>query len=389
MATKRQSTSAPAETGSAKLASTTKAPAGRAATRATSGKAAARKPAKEAGRVAAPASARQRDLLAAILASPDDKKARLVYADLLQEQGDRRGELIALQCARAELPDGDERIGELDKEIEALLKTHKKAWTAFGDNKGARWEFRRGFVEKLSIDANDLLANGPAILAAEPIEELSIWKIDECKTKVGESRLAPLLELPLGRVRRLSLARCALTEDDFAALAEAETLGGVELLDLTNCGSESDPSAPLAAATSLPRLRELRIGGCSIGDEGFVALAGARHLRFERLVAPRNDIRSAAGEAIAGATWAPGLVHLDLSSNEMFGDEGLRALAGSGRLGALRSLVLSYVGLYEQAADIVLGSPLLTQLEHLDLSLGLSLADRERIRAVMGDRLKV
>lgn len=333
-------------------------------------------------------SARQQAFLADVLANPDDKKLRLVYADLLQEQGDRRGDFIVMQCTRVELSDGDERIGELDQGIEELLKKHKKAWTAFGTNKGARWEFRRGFVEKLSIDANDLLANGASILAAEPIEELNVWKIDECETKIGGSRLAPILELPLDRVRRLSLARCELTGDDLAALAEAETLGEVELLDLTNGGSETVPIAPLAAATSLPKLRELRIGGCMIGNEGFAALARAEHLRFSRLVAPRNDVEPAAAEAIASATWAPGLVHLDLSSNEMFGDEGLRALASSTHLGALRSLVLSYVGLYEQAADIVLGSPLFAQLEHLDLSQGLSLEDRERIRAVFGDRLE-
>lgn len=336
---------------------------------------------------------KRQDLLAAILASPGDLKARLVYADLLQEQGDPRGELIALQCARAELPEGagpnaepsDSRIAELDQRIAALLKKHKKAWTAFGENKGARWELRRGFVEKLSIDADDLLANGPAILAAEPIEELSIWKIDEREATQGGSRLAPLLALPLHRVRRLSLARCELTADDFAALAAAETLGRVEVLDLTNCGSEL---GPLAAATSLPALRELRIGGCMIGDEGFAALAAAEHLRFSRLVAPRTDARPAGAEAIAGASWAPGLAHLDLSSNDLLGDAGLRALVSSPRLGALRSLVLSYVGLYTEAADLVLGSPLLAQLEHLDLSQGLSGADRDRLRAVLGDRLK-
>jgi uncharacterized protein (TIGR02996 family) len=337
---------------------------------------------------AAPASTMAQALLADILAHPDDKKPRLVYADMLQEQGDPRGDFIAMQCTRAELPEGDARIGELDKSIEALLKKHKKAWTALGDNKGARWEFRRGFAEKLSIDADHLVANGAEILAAEPIEELSIWKIDECKTKRGGSRLAPILELPLDRVRRLSLARSMLTEDDFAALAAAETLGSVELLDLTNGGSESIPIAPLAAATSLPKLRELRIGGCMIGDEGFVALAQAAHLRFSRLVAPRNEVEPASAEAIASATWAPGLVHLDLMSNEMLGDEGLRALATSTQLGALRSLVLSYVGLHKEAADIILGSPLFAQLEHLDLSHGLSLEDRARLSAVFGDRLK-
>src|SRR4051812_10894967 len=87
--------------------------------------------------------------LASILANPDDKKARTIYADLLQDRGDPRGEFIALQCARAELADADPRVEELDASIAALLKKHKKAWTALRDNKGARWEYRRGFVEKL------------------------------------------------------------------------------------------------------------------------------------------------------------------------------------------------------------------------------------------------
>ncbi|MCX5746256.1 MAG: TIGR02996 domain-containing protein [Proteobacteria bacterium] len=336
--------------------------------------------------VAAP-SAAQQQFLASILADPDDKKARLVYGDLLQDQGDPRGDFIVLQATRAELADTDERVPALDAQLAALLKKHKKAWTAFGDNKGARWEYRRGFVEKLSLDAADLLVNGPAIFAAEPIEELNIWKIQDSKVKLGASRLAPLLALPLHRVRRLSLARCTLTRDDFAALADADTLGGVELLDLSNGGSAESPIGALAAATSLPRLRELRIGGCMCGDEGLAELARAKALRFERLIAPRNDLTSGGAEAIANATWAPTLVHLDLSSNEQFGDAGLRALGASTKLTSLKTLRLDYVGLYEEAADIVLASPVFARLDVLDLSQGLLAADRDRIRAVFGDRL--
>lgn len=330
----------------------------------------------------------QQAFLASILANPDDKKARLVYADLLQEQDDPRGTFIVLQCTRAELPDDDERVPALDAQSKALLDKHKKAWTAYGDNKGARWEFRRGFVEKLSIDAAHLLRNAAAIFAAEPIEELSVWKIDEGDTSVGESRLAPILALPLDRIRRLSFARCELTSDDFAALASAKTLGSVEVLDLTNGGSLVIPLGPLAKATSLPNLRELKITGCMCGDEAIVELAKSKTLRFRRLVAAKNELTAEACEAIANATWAPQLEHLDLSSNERLRDAGLRALAESPNLGALRSLKLEYVGLYENAADIVLGSPVFARLEHLDLSSNLTAEERDRIRAVFGDRLR-
>lgn len=326
--------------------------------------------------------------LASILADADDKKARLVYADLLQDAGDPRGEFIALQCARAELADTDRRAAALDASIDALLKQHKKRWTAaLGENKGARYEYRRGFVEKLALDAADLLANAGRIFGAEPIEELSVWKIDESKTRLGKSRLAPILALPLHRIRRLSLARCKLTADDLAALAAATTLGSVEVLDLSNGGSDTIPIGALGAATSLPKLRELKIGGCMCGDGALADLARAPTLRFARLVAPRNDFTAAAGALIADATWAPGLEHLDLSSNEMFMADGLAALATSPRLTSLRSLKLEYCGLYEGAPDLILNSPVLAKLAALDLSSNMSREDYDRIKARFGDRL--
>lgn len=328
----------------------------------------------------------QRAFLASILADPDDKKARLVYSDLLQQTDDPRGAFIVMQCTRAELADGDPRIPELDTQIAALLKKHKKAWTAYGDNKGARWEFRRGFVEKLSLDAKDLVANGATIFAAEPIEELSVWKIDESPKK--GSRLGPVLALPLQRIRRLSLARCELEEEDYAALASAKTLGNVEVVDLTKGTGDTAPIAPLAKATSLPKLRELKLRGCHMGDEGMAALAKSKTLRFTRLDAAMNDLTPEGCEAIADATWAPQLEHLDLSSNEMIRDEGLRALAASTKLTALRSLKLEYVGLYDMAADIILGSPLLAKLEHLDVTANMSRDDYDRLKAVFGNRLR-
>lgn len=387
---------APVKKAPAKKAPAKKAPAKKAPPKQAAKQAPAKKPAKKTvaektakAPAVAPVAAGapgQVQFLADIIANPDDKKARLVYADLLQEAGDARGEFIAMQCARAELADGDPKIAEIDAITEALLKKHKKTWTAAcGDNKGARYEYRRGFVEKLSLDAADLLNNADKIFAAEPIEELNVWKIDESKTKLGNSRLAPILALPLHRIRRLSLARCKLTADDFEALAAATTLGSVELLDLTNGGSYTIPVAPLAAATSLPKLRELKLGGCMMEDKGIVALAKSKTLRMQKLVLDRNEFGPKAGEAIANAEWAPGLVTLDLSSNEGLRDEGLRALAASTKLTSLKTLLLKYTGLYDQAIDIITRSPLFQQLDRLDVTA--NAVSVEDLRPVLGDRL--
>jgi uncharacterized protein (TIGR02996 family) len=57
-------------------------------------------------------------LLEAIYANPEDTAARLVYADVLQELGDPRGEFIAMQCTDT-----------LSKKRERkLLAAHQRAW---------------------------------------------------------------------------------------------------------------------------------------------------------------------------------------------------------------------------------------------------------------------
>jgi uncharacterized protein (TIGR02996 family) len=74
-------------------------------------------------------------LLADIYANPRDDAPRLVYADVLQERGDPRGEFIALQCA-----------GTTGKQVNELLKANLKKWLGpLAPVLGAQVEFRRGF----------------------------------------------------------------------------------------------------------------------------------------------------------------------------------------------------------------------------------------------------
>lgn len=284
------------------------------------------------------------DLLAAIITDPDNRAARQVYSDLLQQEGDPRGELIATQLARSALKTRAGAKALLTREDE-LLKKHKKKWTAFAAAKGARWEFRNGFAEKLSLDAADLVRAGTQIFATEPVLELSVWKID---------KLAPVLALPgLARVRHLTLARSKLSVADIKALASAKTLGSVEVLDLSGSGLGDDGLETLAHARGLPRLRELRLHTCELG--------------------------SAAMAALADAEWAGSLVVLDLFMNEI-GDAGIRALVASKRLDKLTSLVLTGNGITDAVVDELLASPLLARLEHLDLGGNLSAGGILRIR---------
>lgn len=80
-------------------------------------------------------------LFAAVYADPDDDAPRLVLADLLQERGDPRGELIALQCR-----------GGQERRVAALLKKHGKEWLGeLAPYLGSGFVFRRGFLSRATL----------------------------------------------------------------------------------------------------------------------------------------------------------------------------------------------------------------------------------------------
>jgi uncharacterized protein (TIGR02996 family) len=92
------------------------------------------------------------ELLAAIYADPDDDHPRAVYADLLQQRGDPRGELIALQLA--------------GKDASELLRTHADTWLGVLAPYVVVEEctFERGFPSVVTLNGLDLdpIAKDPA-----------------------------------------------------------------------------------------------------------------------------------------------------------------------------------------------------------------------------------
>src|ERR1043165_3448158 len=88
------------------------------------------------------------ELLALVYAAPDDDGPRLVYADALLERGDPRGELIALQIARARGPVSDDARAR-----EAELLTDHARLAAWGQplSTGGTCTFERGFPAHLRL----------------------------------------------------------------------------------------------------------------------------------------------------------------------------------------------------------------------------------------------
>jgi hypothetical protein len=191
-------------------------------------------------------------LLEACRLMPDDDAPRLVWADAV---GGERGELVVIQCdlARGGLAPV-EAVARRSRERE-LLATHGREWAglgAFGDH----FEFRRGFVEALKLDAGSFVEHGEEIF-----------------------RRAPLLR---------SLTATGLTEalDKLHRLLDSAVFSRLHGLDL--CGTEIATELPpfgwvydpdsdevariLAESGTLARLRALGF------SESRLSVAGARHL---------------------------------------------------------------------------------------------------------------
>src|SRR4051794_4580817 len=91
--------------------------------------------------------------LADIIEHPDDDVPRLVYADWLDEHDQaERAELIRVQVELAGAPEAG-RAEELRQREAALLADHAQEWLGPLRRFVERPQYRRGFVEAVSLSA--------------------------------------------------------------------------------------------------------------------------------------------------------------------------------------------------------------------------------------------
>ncbi len=188
------------------------------------------------GRAAAAAARRTLgELLAEVYAAPDDDGPRLVYADALLERGDPRGELIALQIARARGAITDEGRA---REAELLADDARLAAWAQPVSTAGDVTFERGFPAVISLrrDARPT-TDDPAWAAITGVREIS---------RVGREAAARICALPsLRSVETLSVPFL----EELCRTPRPWTRVGVD-------GARAPSAAALAA---LPELRALEL----------------------------------------------------------------------------------------------------------------------------------
>src|SRR4051812_6593207 len=106
----------------------------------------------------------------AVAAAPDDDLPRLIYADWLDERGDVRGEFIRLQIAEARGAATADEVARAD----AWGRQHAHEWAGGVAEHALVWEFRRGFVDRVIMNAGEFLTCGDPLLAAHPVRRLTL-----------------------------------------------------------------------------------------------------------------------------------------------------------------------------------------------------------------------
>lgn len=269
-----------------------------------------------------------RELWRAVRDAPDDMQPRLILADFLSERGDPRGVLISAQCRLAERGLSPAARRGLNNQVRKLLDKHAREWAGPALAMDASYEFRSGFMYRLSGDIERVLASWRELLATEPVVHVEV-------TGAQAGSVARLAASGLlGEIRHLTI-RGDIADDGVCALAEAD-LRTIERLNLRDVGMSDAGLFGLLEASEFRPVR-LTLTGNAITDAGVTALASSAVVeRLERLFLSRTEVTD---EGVAALAAAPGLARLRdlaLGSLEELGDAGADALASSPYLTELR-----------------------------------------------------
>jgi uncharacterized protein (TIGR02996 family) len=197
-------------------------------------------------------------LFAAVYANPDDDQPRSVLADLLQELGDPRGELIALQL----------RPGKRSKREKELLDAHAHDWLGAIAPVVARTGlgYERGFVARCCLrddgsKAADSFAGLPEWRTVTEVD-LATWDRDPIPLIAGMPSLRvlrgvarPNLVPPHERIERIAI-NVISSPDELTAL---DGLPALRAIEIAGCWTDFDTFDAFWRSPTIARITELSI----------------------------------------------------------------------------------------------------------------------------------
>jgi uncharacterized protein (TIGR02996 family) len=245
-------------------------------------------------------------LFATVLRDPNDDALRQVWADALQERGDPRGELIAIQIACA----GRRLNPQQDKRVRSLIAKHTRAWLGPLDDvimRRAGLVFDRGVIASCQIQIKSLDALALAI--GHPLWS-TVRKIWFCDRYAWDARIVSLLVHPSFRV--LDDVTCIGVHNVFGALAAHDRpLPFSSVWTVDDTWRARDASALLAGpagdAPALPALRRLGFTITALDSSWIFRLPMVQRLETLGLT-----VEESVGDCLRRAETLPALRTLEL-----------------------------------------------------------------------------
>jgi uncharacterized protein (TIGR02996 family) len=318
-------------------------------------------------------------LLRAVCAAPDDDLPRLVFADWLEENGEaNRAEFIRVSCELEGAEEFGPRWRALRERADRLLTPGNRAkWSReLADRKLLNVEFRRGFVDEVTVYSKRFVTDAAKLMTLAPIQRL---KLADLAAARGNVPLADVLACPaLARLRGLDLSNSLLPDPAVDQIAACEHLRGLRELRLGATELTGDTGRALMRSDRLAGLTDLtlaaRFDTSAAGNDLTAALAAEPGLRrITRLGMRGCHVGPAGMKALAESPHAAGLRYLALSgggysAETRLGPKGVQMLARSANLSGLTALVLTGQEIGLGGVQALADSPHLGNLRHLDLS---------------------
>lgn len=304
---------------------------------------------------------------------PDDDMPRLMFADWLEEQGNPRGEFIRIQCELAKMDEDDPRRADLEARERELQSAHVRDWTGEFHPLVDRWEFRRGFVEGVTMGSHAFLRHLPSLLCHGPIRHARLTGAGALPQVARSGYLA--------RLTRLELCGAGIQGGfGLQELIASPFLSNLEVLDLSRNGLGTVGAETLQRWWMLPKVNALSLNGCGLG------VAGARLLarlpaRLATLHIRDNGLGGEGLNALFGTAWTD-LEEIDLGQNGI-GPGGFAALSSWVLIRAQR-LALAGNGLGVSGVEGLRRVFRLEEVTNLDVSDN-GLGD-EGLRELLSDR---
>jgi uncharacterized protein (TIGR02996 family) len=309
----------------------------------------------------------------------EDVLTHHAYADLLDEEGDPRGELVRVQLALEDRALPAERREGLKAREEELFRAHGDAWLGAlaplrvpkkgpgGARPNCQYTIRRGWVRSVSLLYLDLALI--AALRACPLARLLSWLSIPHVGEANWTQLPAALEKAhfLYTLQTLELADVhdPLPRYGMDVTALVRLMPCLEQLFLCMSGNTAQ-----LFAVPLPRLRELHV---RYADQFALAVLGnnwslgkLEELSLESPNPLEDDSPSPITlhglRAVCRSPHLKALTRLSLRRTD-FGDDGVRELIDSGLFRRLTELELPNGAITDEGARLLAAQPGLSEME--------------------------